>query len=287
MSKVYVVCTAKPSDGLFHYSYEYTYALNEMGIDATCLYLPNPNFTVQDYIMAVKKKYRYYGDIGFIPDVEVNPSDITLVMGRSMITIPYLRRTEYSSEVLFVLNQLFTNVISVYSENHTEEQYQEACKFFNVKKHLDICDLEVYNNGTGLHFEKRINFDIYKKVFHKPICEHLFLGTNPRYYRVSSEKIDGYDNSSILVYKNQKNLLSDISHIYAPVDNLCGLFKTYVYTKDTFDPAPRLVQECKYYNKNMIYDRDETMVDGGSVYWKRDLQDPDCSAILECIEELS
>ena len=63
-----------------------------------------------------------------------------------------------------------------------------------------------------------------------------------------------------------------------------GMFETYVYTKNTFDPAPRIFQECKYFNKEVIYLRDTTIVDGGSVYWKRDIKDPDIMPILKAIE---
>ena len=53
------------------------------------------------------------------------------------------------------------------------------------------------------------------------------------------------------------------------VQNMLGLFDTYVYTKATFDPTSRIVQECKYFGKDMIYARDKNLVDGGSVYWNR------------------
>ena len=65
------------------------------------------------------------------------------------------------------------------------------------------------------------------------------------------------------------------------------MFDTYVYTKETFDPAPRIIQECKYYGKNMVYERDETIVDGGSVYWHRDITKPNIEPILNAIRELT
>ena len=54
-----------------------------------------------------------------------------------------------------------------------------------------------------------------------------------------------------------------------PVKNLLGLFDTYVYTKPNFDPAPRIIQECKWLGKEVIYLRDKSIKDGGPVYWKR------------------
>ena len=72
-----------------------------------------------------------------------------------------------------------------------------------------------------------------------------------------------------------KNNYLDINNnnIMVPVPNLLGIFETYVYTKDTFDPAPRIIQECKYFNKDIIYLRDKNIQDGGSVYYKRKIKD--------------
>ena len=39
--------------------------------------------------------------------------------------------------------------------------------------------------------------------------------------------------------------------------------------KQRLIPHPRIVQECKYFGKDMIYARDKNLVDGGSVYWNR------------------
>ena len=54
-----------------------------------------------------------------------------------------------------------------------------------------------------------------------------------------------------------------------PVTNLLGLFKSYVYTKPYFDPAPRLVPECKWLGKEIKYVRDGFLEDGGLVYYYR------------------
>ena len=48
-----------------------------------------------------------------------------------------------------------------------------------VKKIIDICDTEIYPNGVGEHFEKTINFGIYKlntnniSLYAETICELL------------------------------------------------------------------------------------------------------------------
>ena len=47
------------------------------------------------------------------------------------------------------------------------------------------------------------------------------------------------------------------------------MFDTYVYTKHTFDPAPRLMQECRFFGMNFVYVRDKNIKDAGPVYYKR------------------
>jgi hypothetical protein len=67
--------------------------------------------------------------------------EITLIMGRSMLTLPYLNKKDYTWNQLLNLQLLFkNNLIAVYSENHPKE-YDEALKFFNPKSIIDLCDL--------------------------------------------------------------------------------------------------------------------------------------------------
>ena len=80
--------------------------------------------------------------------------------------------------------------------------------------------------------------------------------------------IKDYSSHGILAY-NEDYIDSNNTHVFVPVDNLLGIFDTYVYTKDYFDPAPRLMQECRYFKKGFIYLRDKSIKDGGSVYYNR------------------
>jgi hypothetical protein len=66
-----------------------------------------------------------------------------------------------------------------------------------------------------------------------------------------------------------------------PVDDLLGMFETYVYTKNTFDPAPRIFQECRYFGKDIIYQRDQSIKDGGSIYRNRKIQEPNIAPIVK------
>ena len=259
-----VVCTSKPCDGLLYYSYEYASLL-----DAKLIIIPNPKFTEQDYLNSIQHKYIHCKNVEFD---YYGGNDITLIMGRSMLTLVYRDFKNYSDDAKMSLIELFRNqLISVYSNNHPNE-YSLALEFFKPSQVTDLCDHEVYPDGVGENFIKRINFDIYKEPVEDVQFEHLFLGTNDEYYQAALDNMK--PDSRILVYKyvNEKSLV-------VPVDNILGMFNTYVYTKPSFDPAPRLLQESMYFSKKVCYNRDKNMKDGGSVYFNRKIEKPSIEVI--------
>lgn len=282
MTTINIVCTSKPVDGLLYYSYEYCSLLNLSGIAARLVIVCHRNFSQHDYINAISNKYIHCKNIEFnyIP----KDNDPTLVMGRSMITLSWQNYKDYNEQQQYSLKKLFANkIIAVYSENHPIE-YPLALKFYNPMQVIDLCDTEVYPNGVGDHFEKTINFDIYKPHTDDIQFKYLFLGTNDKYYKAAEEVIDNYPNYGILTY-NDRYVNIKNNNIFAPIENLMGIFETYVYTKKTFDPAPRIFQECKYFGKKVIYLRDPLIIDGGSVYWKRDIKKPNITAILNILNK--
>jgi hypothetical protein len=206
-------------------------------------------------------------------------------MGRSMVTLSWQDFKDYTVEQQQTLRKVFSNkLISVYSENHPTT-YPLAIEFYKPRQIVDLCDKEVYPNGIGMHFEKTINFSIYKLYVEDIKFKYLFLGTNNKYYETVEKVIDQFPDHGILTYDAEYVNIKN-NNIFVPVDNIMGMFETYVYTKETFDPAPRIFQECKYYGKDVIYLRDKTIEDGGSVYWRRPIKDTDVTAILEAVERL-
>lgn len=242
-------------------------------------------FSKDDYTSAILKKYVHCENIEF-DNVICSDKDITLIMGRSMMTLAWLNFGNYTQLQQQSLRRLFaTDVISVYSENHPED-YPRAVNFFSPSRIIDLCDHDVYPNGTGAHFEKTINFEIYRPHEDNMQFKYLFLGTNERYYAAVEKVIDQFPDHGILTYDASYVNINN-NNIRVPVENLMGLFDTYVYVKETFDPAPRIIQECKYFGKNVIYQRDRSIVDGGSVYWQRDICLPDVTPILNACQQLS
>ena len=262
-----IVCTSKPGDGLLRYSYEHNCALNSLGIKAQLIIIPNPKHTKEEYIKSIKDQYKTYENVIF--DFYTPTSDeITLVLGRSMITLAYKDKDRYTKDQLLTLRLLFGNkIIAVYSENHPKE-YPLALEYFKPNKVFDLCDFDVYPNGEGIQYEKIINFDLYKPVKNEIQYKHLFLGTNEIYYKEIEKHIHKYPDHGIVTY-NEKWINPKLNNLFAPVENILGKFETYVYTKPNFDPAPRLFLEFKWLGKNVDYVRSKDIKDGGMIYWNR------------------
>lgn len=279
-----IVVTSKPVDGLLYYSYEYCDLLNKAGYPAQVVIVRHRDFNQLEYVDSIKNKYTTFEHV-FIDTYVPSDNDVTFILGRSMMTLSWQSFNDYNEIQQKTLRRLFSGkVISVYSENHPT-LYPKAVEFYNPEKIIDLCDTEVYPNGVGDHFEKTINFSIYKPHVNNIQFKYLFLGTNKEYYATVEKVIDQFPDHGILTY-NANYINNKNNNVFVPVQNLMSMFETYVYTKETFDPAPRIFQECKYYGKDVIYLRDKTIADGGSVYWKRDLKEPDITAIISAVERL-
>lgn len=288
MTRLNVIVTSKPGDGLMHYSFEQVQYLNDLGINAKLVIIPHYRFTKETYIEALTEKYIHMKNVYF----DYEEADVNLIMGRSMLTLAYKSIRDYDKDTQLTLRLLFKKpLISVYSENHPKE-YPLALEFFKPEKVIDLCDHEVYVNGIGRQFEKIINYSVYKPIVKDVKFKYLFLGTNESYYTELKKHIHKYQNHGILAYKD-KYIDHNLNHVFVPVKNLLGMFDTYVYTKHTFDPAPRLMQECRFFGMNFIYARDKNIKDAGPVYYKRPancLTDPtnksNINTLVEAINQL-
>ena len=90
-----IVCTSKPGDGLLFYSYEYCSHLNEIGIEAKVCVITHRNFISDDYIDAIADKYIHCKNIKF-DNIPVGDDDITLILGRSMLTLAHMGWWDYN-----------------------------------------------------------------------------------------------------------------------------------------------------------------------------------------------
>jgi len=89
MQKLNILCTSKPCDGLLYYSYEYTQYIKSLGIDVDLIIVTHPKFSEKSYIKSIESKYKKFDSVIFD---DIDDDGVTLVMGRSMITLPYKER---------------------------------------------------------------------------------------------------------------------------------------------------------------------------------------------------
>jgi len=160
-------------------------------------------------------------------------------------------------------------IVIIHNENFPEI-YPTALEYFKPEEVFYLNDYDIYPNGYGKQYTKHINFDIYHPQKNEIEFTHLFNGSNEQYYNSALEVIDEFPDSRILVSKMRNDKYWD-NQILIPVEKLFNKFNKYVYTKDFFDPAPRIIQECFHYDKEVIYKRKIDIVDGGSVYYQRGL----------------
>ena len=100
-----IVCTSKPCDGLLYYSYEYCSYLNSIGTHACLIIISHPMVTEEDYFNAITEKYTFYDNV-IVDDFAY--SGVSLIMGRSMMTLGYKGRESYKIDQLLLLHCLFS-----------------------------------------------------------------------------------------------------------------------------------------------------------------------------------
>ena len=89
-----IVCTSKPCDGLFYYSYEYCSHLNEKGIRAQVYVVTHRDFTSGDYTESINDKYIHCENIVFNNDY-IEDGCTSLILGRSMMTLAHMAWNDY------------------------------------------------------------------------------------------------------------------------------------------------------------------------------------------------
>jgi len=286
-----VVYTSRPCDGLLYYSYEHTSYLNSLGIDAQMIIIVHRNHTEEEYINSINEKFIHCKNVIF-DDYFPEEDDISFILGRSVLRIPYQNFDNYNEIQQFTLHLLFSNkLISVFAHYHHTTEYNKGIEFFKPKEVIQLCDMDIYTRGEGEFFIKAINFSIHKPVVEDIQFEYLFNGTNSSYYNTIKKLVKKYHSHGIITYEHAEDNYHDntLNNIKAPIENLLGIFNTYVYTKNTFDPAPRITQECEYHGKEVIYLTDKTYIDGEEVYRNRgfvDIKDT-IEPVLNAIKQLS
>lgn len=130
------------------------------------------------------------------------------------------------------------------------------------KADIVLQDYDLYDKlDNSVHYKKKLLFSKFKKYEDTNSNTAMFYTTsNMRKlsYDDLSHLTDKYKFDNYILLSNDNiNTPSNIELKKIPVQNLWQLFDTYIYTGSTniskIDCSSRFIVECKYYNKNVIY----------------------------------
>ncbi len=201
----------------------------------------------------------------------------------------------------------FKNILSFKCSNHCSHT------LFDIPYKISLLsDLRVYSeiipeeNKIALHYIKKILFKKYKQVnkCKSSKTAMLYVTSNCRSItdNLLTNVINRYNFKKYIVITNKPERYSNfnderVEFIKPGIDKLFENFNTYIYTPidGKFDCSPRLIAECKYYNKDVIYhdiDNEYLKIDSGLRVRKNDVKNnfkslflTDKDEIIEIINE--
>jgi hypothetical protein len=155
------------------------------------------------------------------------------------------------------------------------------------KNNLTLADERVfdYKDINWKPYRKKILFDKFRKKEYSSKYDYIFNVSlvARRYPKEFMISIFNELNGTIALYTGQKNkeYYSWVKEegyaelIIPPVDDFMGLFKTFVYLpyNDGFDATPRLIPECKFYGKDVLYFNEVEIKSGGYYRYKDTVED--------------
>ena len=159
-----------------------------------------------------------------------------------------------------------------------------SCGDKGLQSHSDknthvLQDERIYGQCfNSINYKKKINFSRYKRQAPSLNRDYLLYATKncrdiPR--DLYSELLNKYEGDFLCLTnrENRPQTLSSprLKFLDLPVEDLFGRFGTYIYTPvpRKFDCSPRLIAECKFYGKEVIYHGIDYWDEDGGLYWRK------------------
>lgn len=272
------ICT-----GSFYDSFEYFHALRKRFKTCLIIMLNEPE---DEIFKAIKDKY----DV----DLDALRKDI-LVVPKIDTRIMKIRTNVLFSPSMSAITQMFVRSILIphrkiivsqeipYEHPDFQAVFQTEDKW-NV---LMLYDDRVFKPVEGYKnriYRQTINFDIFKSL-HYPVDDACLINvcTDHKCYTRQElanhmrvlfpkkwfvyTKSKWYDYYKILEHWGHDNNI-EVKVELAPIDNFMNRFDKMLYLPSLrqLDPSPRLLAECEYFGKRVIYHDFGKIEDGG--YWR-------------------
>lgn len=114
-------------------------------------------------------------------------------------------------------------------------------------------------------YDYMLNMSLIERQYPRQFFDHLFERFKGTYLIYTGSK-----NKEFYSWMNKLNF---IRLIQPPIEDFMGLFKTFIYIpyNNGWDATPRLIPECVFYNKEIIYyDNDSAGIKAGGFYRYQD-----------------
>lgn len=223
------------------------------------------DITSNMFKMAIKDKYNY------------SESEIELIMSCTIFN--NRPRLVKGKNILFTDGGVVNNKKNILLFDNI---FYFACGNKEVKDNNEdntyiLQDDRVYEpvKKNGINYKKKILFNRLKQINETPDNKIMLYGTeNCRLIPGDDLKklLNEYPKDEFLYLSNNPlDLQQRVQQMTLPVKDLFSKFSTYVYTPVPrhFDCSPRLIAECKWYNRKVIYWNIDYLSEDRGLYWRR------------------
>jgi hypothetical protein len=248
--------------------------------------------------------YKYDIDDNIIDEIKQHTTFYNrpkIVRGKNILFVDGgLKRGGGEAPPLLVFNNIICFRCSIY-DTHYDLPYSNLTLLQDNRVYDDD------DNNIAIDYIKKINFKYYKKIKNNVSRTGMLYITNNCRLLTDQQLlaiITKYDFDRFLIltssphaYAHRFRKYDNFEFPTLPVNNIFGKFNTHIYTRTRsddepnrsgsnlpFDCSPRFIAECKYYDKDVIYDNidDEYLNnDTGLKYRKYDIDNDFSSLFLD------
>lgn len=286
------------NNGCFYDTFEYFYLFKSMGYNCCFIMAVRPE-TEQQMMESLKDRY----DVNF-DEIRDNiyyfDFDDVYYRFRSKV-FPIMCRTLFvpgssafdtivTSKILLPHKSMYVMYDRPYS-GLSSEFHDRKSYYKNVKILYDDRIMKKLSGFTNIPYKKKVNFSIFKEIEKSDdrICLSLYCDHKCYDIDFLSTIIDEFPKDKFFLYTKTEGkyaieyyskLRSDRVIVEkAPVKDFMTKFNRFLYLSSIreFDPSPRIVAECRHYNKEVIvYDQEKlNKIKDGGYYRLLDCNDID------------
>lgn len=264
-------------NGGFFDNFEYYYLVKKKFTNCNVIFRLLTSHSKEDVIKILNDKYENIEQKVF-DDIVIGPYYFKSLI-KNPVLVPDILFCATNSAIYWLLkngNLLATKFyigLADYERSHPKQN-----KVY--KNSITLADERIFNYTDILWkpYRKKILFDKFKKKEYGGKYDYILNVSllDRRFSRDFIIDLISRFSGSFSLYTGEKNkdYYSWVEEeklaklIIPPVDDFMGLFKTFIYLPYTngFDATPRLIPECKFYGKDVVYLEDLDYKKSGGYY---------------------